>query len=83
MVHPLKSSLKVSHNILSCRSSIWYKVALFDRNTLRCLAAVGCGLVEVDEIRGLPVRLFICSIGPNGFCCQLEIVIIIGVDLGV
>jgi hypothetical protein len=82
VVYPSKSSLKVSHNILSCRSSIWYKVALFDRNTLRCSAAVDCELVEVDKIRGLPVRLFICSIGPNGFCCQLEIVVIIEVDLG-
>ena len=44
---------------------------------------VSCGLVEVDRISGLPVGLFICSIGPNGFYCQLEIVVImIGVDSG-
>jgi hypothetical protein len=82
VVHSSKSSLKVSHSIPSRRSSIQYKVILFDRNTLCCSAVVGCGLVEVDGIRGLPVRLFICSIGSNGFCCQLEIVVIIGVDPG-
>ena len=62
IVHPSKSSLKVSHSDSSRKLSTWYRVAWVIKDLLWSSVGVSCALVEVDGIRGLPVGLFICSI---------------------
>ena len=54
IVHPSKSSRKVSHNSSSLMSSSWYRVALVVRYLLRVSVAVDRGVLEVGGIRGLP-----------------------------